>query len=324
MRNKELQPVDPGKNSLRSLLGELQESFHQEKYLSSDPLEFVHRYHDPWDQEAVALLAGLLAYGNVKLIRRSVQDALSRIDNIAPSPRAFVKSLSTEDGFKRAETEFRGFVHRFNVGADLVLLFALLSRSWRVHGSLGAHFVSHLNPEAADVGPAINALIKEWRAWAANARPRVARGSFSYLLTAPEDGSCCKRWCMFLRWMGRKDRLDPGLWTEQGSLAATFGAGRWLKATQLVIPLDTHTGRISQYLSLTKRRSLNWLAALEVTQSLKTCDPLDPTRYDFALARLGILDLCQRKYRKHICEQCMLLPACHFAQRTYPESPLES
>jgi uncharacterized protein (TIGR02757 family) len=304
--------------SLQRLLGDLQESFHQEKYLDSDPLEFVHRYEDPWDQEAVALLAGLLAYGNVKQIRRSVQDALSRISRQAPSPRAFVEGLAEPEALRIAEAAFRGFTHRFNVGKDLVLLFALLARSWKRHGSLGAHFVSCLDPEASDFEAALNALITEWRSWAREISPKTARGSFGYLLTSPEAGSCCKRWCMFLRWMGRKDRLDPGLWTEEGALVATFPSGRWLKSSQLVIPLDTHTGRISQYLALTRRKSLNWLAAQEVTRTLKTCDPLDPTRYDFALARLGILDLCQRKYRKHICEQCQLLPACRFAASHRP------
>jgi uncharacterized protein (TIGR02757 family) len=125
---------------------------------------------------------------------------------------------------------------------------------------------------------------------------------------------------MFLRWMGRKDALDPGLWTRNGALASTFQLGRYLDSRQLVMPLDTHTGRISQYLGLTSRKSVNWLAALEVTEALRACDPLDPTRYDFSLARLGILDLCQRKYRKHICEQCQLLPACRFAQKPRPES----
>jgi len=76
--------------------------------------------------------------------------------------------------------------------------------------------------------------------------------------------------------------------------------GRWLKASQLVLPLDTHTGRISQYLGLTRRRTLGWVAALEVTAALRQCDPGDPTRYDFSMARLGILDLCQRRYRAEL------------------------
>ncbi len=302
-------------SALGGLLKSLQKSFHQKNYLSSDPLEFVHRYSDPLDQEIVALIAALLAYGNVKQIRRSVGEALNKIEGLRQSPKLWVQSLSTESGRAESRRALNGWVHRFNVGDDLVLLGAVLSQSWLAHGSMGAQFVANLDPRASDISEALDALIRVWRKWAHAIDPTRASGSFSYFLTAPEDGSCCKRWCMFLRWMGRKDELDPGLWAQGEILSAQFPPGRWLRASQLVIPLDTHTGRISQYLALTKRKSLNWQAALEVTASLRRWDSDDPTRYDFALARLGILDLCQRKYKKEICTQCQLLPACRFARK---------
>jgi uncharacterized protein (TIGR02757 family) len=189
-----------------------------------------------------------------------------------------------------------------------------LGQSWDRHGSLGAHFLKGLSPEDSDISGALDELMREWAEWAG---PRAMKGSFSYLLTAPQNGSACKRWCMFLRWMGRSDpesdeAIDLGLWGAESRLVATFPRGRFLRADQLVIPLDTHTGRISQYLGLTQRKSLNWRAALEVTEALRECSPSDPVRYDFALARLGILDLCQKKYRIEICEKCSLLPVCRF------------
>jgi uncharacterized protein (TIGR02757 family) len=284
-------------------LDRLHLNYHRAEFLSSDPLEFVHHYRDPWDREAVALLGAVLAYGNVKQIRRSVAEVLRRMEGACGSPQAFVRAP------KRAA--LKGFVHRFNRGEDIALLLELLARSWKEHGSLGAHFVSRLEPGAPDISVALDGLMGDWISWAG----RRARGSFTYLLTARRDGSCCKRWCMFLRWMGRRDQLDPGLWTEQGELQSTFPKGRYLKSSQLVLPLDTHTGRISQYLGLTDRKTLNWKAATEITERLKSFNAEDPVRYDFALARLGILDLCQRRYRAEICEGCELLPHCRFAAR---------
>jgi uncharacterized protein (TIGR02757 family) len=308
-------------SQLRTLLNQLFEQYHRPEFLTSDPLEFPHRYADPWDQEAVALLAALLAYGNVKQIRRSVEEVLRRIHRVSTGPAAFIRAL---DPAGAGGPAFSGFVHRFNNGADLELLFLLLQKSWREHGSLGSHFVSFLEPGDEDTSDALSALIAEWRAWIRQSPALRARfrksPSFSYLLTSPDDGSCCKRWCMFLRWVGRKERdshagMDLGLWSEGSPLAReTFPPGRWLRSSQLIIPLDTHTGRISQYLGLTERKSLNWLAAVEVTRSLRlSCDAEDPTRYDFALARLGILDLCQRRYREEICNRCALLHACRFS-----------
>jgi uncharacterized protein (TIGR02757 family) len=253
-----------------------------------------------------------MAYGNVKQIRRSVAHALERIEATSGSPSEFVRMLQGPSVPKQAHRAMQGWIHRFNTGPDLVVLMRLLARSWKLHGSLGAHFVSYLENDAETISAALDRLLGEWKAWTKSETYR--RKSFDYFLTSPEDGSCCKRWCMFLRWMGRKDELDPGLWTAQGSLAHTFPKGKSLKSNQLVIPLDTHTGRISQYLGLTERKSLGWKAALEVTRALKLADSSDPTRFDFALARLGILDLCKRQYRREICEKCMLLPACRFAQ----------
>lgn len=303
---------------LQHFLDRLTQQYHRTEFLWSDPLEFVHRYQDAWDQEAVALFASVLAYGNVRQIRKSVDDLLSRMTRAAGSPAEFVRLVGKNPEQGRQALE--GFVHRFNVGGDLLLLSSLLGQSWSRYGSLGSHFLTHLEPGAANISEALNGLIADWKAMI-QSDPKLAaifkkNPTFSYLLTAPQDGSCCKRWCMFLRWMGRKDEIDPGLWGEKSPLRKTFPKSRFLKPSQLVLPLDTHTGRISQYIGLTGRKSLNWLAALEVTESLKACDPNDPSKYDFALARLGILDLCQHRYREEICSKCDLVTVCQFASHS--------
>lgn len=280
----------PEIKKLRIYLNSLEAEYHQAHFLFSDPLEFVHHYQDPWDQEAIALLSAVLAYGNVKQIRKSIQEALKRIHQISESPKDFVRGLSQAPFKKKAFRIFEGYVHRFNSGIDLFLLFQLLNRSWSKHGSLGDHFLKFLKPEDPHIESALSQLVAEWRHWMSS-RPinSVSSSSFSYLLTSPNEGSCCKRWCMFLRWMGRKDQLDLGLWSDASPLNFLTAQHR-LKPSQLIMPLDTHTGRISQQMGFTLRKSLNWKAALEVTQTLKEVDPNDPTRYDFALARLGILN----------------------------------
>jgi uncharacterized protein (TIGR02757 family) len=300
------------------LLDGLQVDFHRREYLSSDPLEFVHRYSDPWDQEVVAWVSALLAYGNVKQIRRSLEDLLVRLRKAAPTPSEAIRGMSTAAGRRRVESALDGFVHRFNVGQDLFLLFRVLEGIWKESGSLGAFFVRGVSKGDLTFEAGLDRLADEIWKRALRFAPRARESSFAYLLTAPRDGSCCKRWCMFLRWMARSDELDPGLWGEKGAMRPTFPEGKFLSPRQLVLPLDTHTGRITQYLGLTSRKSLGWKAALEVTAELRECDPIDPVRYDFALCRLGILDLCQRRYRADICVRCQLRPACRFAQAQDP------
>jgi uncharacterized protein (TIGR02757 family) len=307
--------------NLRGLLDPLFQKYHRVEFLGSDPLEFPHRYEDPWDQEFVALLSAVLAYGNVRQIRKSVEDLLLRISSQSTSPSALLRALDGT-GLDRVRQEawkeaVDSFVHRFNVGSDIYAFTRLLARSWTEYGSFGGHLAAYLSPDDANFGEALSRVFDDWEKWRRELGLKTEK-SFGYLITPPRVGSTCKRWCMLLRWMGRKDELDLGLWKRGSPLLAAGSPG--VRSNQLVMPLDTHTGRISQYIGLTERRSLNWKAAVEITDRLRECDAEDPVRYDFALARLGILDVCQRRFRVEICLQCDLLPVCRFARKGLSKS----
>ena len=296
---------------LKLALEPLFSKYNQRQFLSSDPLEFPHRFADPWDQEAVALFAAVLAYGNVAQIRRSVENLLARISGLGLTPAELIRSLEVDSGDQAWREAIAGFVHRFNVGEDFALFGRLLARSWKLHGSFGAHLASRMAPGAVDFGDGLSLVFQDWQAWRSEFPPAPA--SFDYLLTSPNLGSACKRWCMLLRWMVRKDALDLGLWRKGSPLLPAGTEG--IFPHQLVMPLDTHTGRISQYIGSTERKSLGWKAAREITDRLRECDPDDPVKYDFALARLGILDVCQLRFRVEICNDCDLLRVCRFARK---------
>ena len=90
---------------------------------------------------------------------------------------------------------------------------------------------------------------------------------------------------MYLRWMVRKDAIDFGLW--QG-----------VNPADLIIPLDTHTFHVARSLGLLRRKQYDLQAALELTEKLKSFDPRDPVRYDFALYRIGQERLLTRSSQK--------------------------
>ncbi len=48
----------------------------------------------------------------------------------------------------------------------------------------------------------------------------------------------------------------------------------------------------------------------EVTEALRLLDADDPTKYDFALARLGILEWCPSHRTVGRCEECPLESVC--------------
>ena len=104
---------------------------------------------------------------------------------------------------------------------------------------------------------------------------------------------------LFLRWMVRRTPPDLGLWT-------------FVDPSKLLMPVDTHVHRIATFLGLNDRATADWKAARALTDRLARFDPADPDRYDFALCRLGILDLCSRKQKKENCDVCLLRDACRF------------
>jgi hypothetical protein len=53
--------------------------------------------------------------------------------------------------------------------------------------------------------------------------------------------------------------------------------------------------RVVTTLAWTRRKTAGWAMALEATAHLRTLDAEDPTRYDFALSRLGILGLLRAR-----------------------------
>jgi len=245
----------------RRKLERLYLKYNDRRFITSDPVEFVHRYDNPRDRELVALIASSLAFGNVKQIKASVARALE-ILGAGPSDR--VTASSPAD----MEFEFRGFRHRWITGRDVASLLAGAGGAIREYGSLGELFQAKLDRSDPDVGPAAGRF--------ARTLFDMSGGYRQCLLPSPESGSACKRLNLFLRWMVRSDAVDPGGWSG-------------VPPAMLIVPLDTHMHRIATRLGLTKRHAADLRAAREVTAAFGEISPEDPVKYDFALTRLGIL-----------------------------------
>jgi uncharacterized protein (TIGR02757 family) len=227
-----------------------------------DPLEFLYGYESVEDREIAGLLASALAYGRVTQILRSVGVVL---DELGRSPAAFVAGSST----RHLSRAFPGFKHRFTAGEELGALLVGVKRALEEHGSLNACFLQGMSRGDETVVPALCRFTTELSGKA----PR----SCDFLLPDPKRGSACKRLNLFLRWMVRRDRVDPGGW-------------KGVPRSRLVVPLDTHMYKVGRALGFTARKSADLRAALEITRGFGRIVPDDPVRYDFALTRLGIRD----------------------------------
>jgi endonuclease III len=102
--------------------------------------------------------------------------------------------------------------------------------------------------------------------------------------------------------MVRRDALDFGIW-------------RGVPTERLVVPTDTHVHRIARRLGLTRRRTADWKTAREITDGLARFDAKDPVRFDYALCRIGILDICRPRPSHCRCGDCPVQAACAIGRK---------
>ena len=240
----------------KDALDRLYRRFNRRRYVHPDPLEFLYAYPDLRDREIVGLIASSLAYGRVAQILSSVRRVL---DRLGPSPCAFLMETSP----KSLARVLAPFKHRFTTGQELAELLSGVRDAVARHGSLNRCFVAGYDDADETVLPALERFAGE------------IAGRRTYLLPCPAAGSACKRMNLYLRWMVRKDAVDPGGWA---------GVPR----AKLVAPLDTHMARIGRALGFTKRKAANLGMALDITRAFRRFSPGDPVKYDFALTRFGI------------------------------------
>lgn len=242
---------------LREKLDALYARLNRRAFVSPDPLEVVYRYEDPRDREVAGLIAAGLAYGRVAQILRNLHALL---DALGPSPAARIRREGAA-----ALADAPGFRHRWTDAREMGAFLDAIAQALRRHGSLEACFLAHHSANADHTLGALEGFTRELR----------GGGPPTSLLSAPEKGSACKRLHLYLRWMVRRDEVDPGCWTA-------------VPPQVLLIPLDTHMHRLARGLGLTKRNQPNLATTLEVTQAFRRINPEDPLKYDFALTRLGI------------------------------------
>ncbi|MBN2568310.1 MAG: TIGR02757 family protein [Deltaproteobacteria bacterium] len=245
---------------MKEYLDNIYNKYNKRFFVCPDPLQFLYYYDDILDREIVGFIASSLAYGRVAQIIKSIASVL---DRMAPSPRSFLEKTSV----CVMRDIFSSFRHRFTDGKELSELLTGIKCVITEHGSLNQCFKKIFLHHDGTLLPALSLFVEELRG--------TSTGEYNSLLPSPSKGSACKRLNLFLRWMVRKDEVDPGGWTG-------------LSPAILIVPLDTHMHRIGRKLGFTERGQADMKTALDITRSFREMCPEDPVRYDFALTRLGI------------------------------------
>ncbi len=246
--------------NLKQKLEELYSHYHKREFVHPDPLEFLYDYDNIRDREIVGIIASSLAYGRVAQILKSVSTILMIM---SPSPYKYLMD-TTEKGLHKS---FSGFKHRFTTGDDIVGMLMAVKKMIKADGSLLNAFLSGYRETDENILPGLSIFVKRLN--------QESGGIKNSLIPIPDRGSACKRLNLFLRWMVRKDEVDPGGWDK-------------ICASKLIIPLDTHMYNIGSGLRMTMRKQANMLTAIQITEAFKRIIPHDPVKYDFSLTRLGI------------------------------------
>ena len=282
--------TDQRLHSVRTVLDRLYLDFDSQQDVT-DPIQLVHRYSDPVDQEIVGFLASGLAFGRVSSVLKSAEGLLSEMGR---SPASFVREFN----LRRTNRRIRELRHRWVGGHDLLALLAVLRHILETEGSIEQFFLRGYNREAEDIGSALDSFCTRVRTVDLSLiyRDLTSPQGVWYFFPKPSAGSACKRLNLFLRWMVRCDHVDCGVWSR-------------VDRSRLVIPLDTHIVRVSQCLRLTSYRTPGWRMATEITKNLRRLDPSDPVKYDFSMCHLGMQNACGFR-RSQQDQDCPLRGVC--------------
>jgi len=216
-----------------------------------DPMLVAQKYKD----ETISLICALFAYGNAKQIVKFLNSL--DFDLLEKDEKVIKKALQNH-------------YYRFQNHEDVAQFFITLKRL-KQESSLEELFLKGYQKENSVLDGLATTIEK-----LLSLNTHTSHG-YKFLLGQPphlKSISTYKRWNMYLRWMVRSDSIDLGLWQK-------------VDRADLLMPLDTHTFKVSLKLGLLKRKTYDLKAVLELTQKLKTFDKKDPIKYDFAIYRLG-------------------------------------
>ncbi len=232
-------------------------------FIDNDPILIPHMFSKKEDIEISGFLTALISWGNRKAIQKAAVKLMELMDN---APYDFITQAQDHE-IKSIEN----FYYRTFQISDLHFYLLSLQNIYINHKGLENVFQSGYN---------LNHFVFE--------AIEYARGIFfeiSHLqrnkkhFSSPASGSAAKRINMFLRWMCRLDKIQ-----------VDFGIWKHISQSDLICPLDVHSGHTARKLNLLKRKQNDRKAAEELTANLRKLAPEDPVKYDFALFGLSIFE----------------------------------
>lgn len=248
------------RHEIKEFLDEKAEQYNRPSFIETDPVSIPHRFTLKEDIEIAGFLAATIAWGNRKMILKS---SARMMEILGDEPFDFIVNSSGCELDQAVR-----FVHRTFNSADLAYFLIALRHIYRDKGGLEKIFETYKT--SYSLQPAIHELHRIF--FELPHEKRTERH-----VSDPFKGSAAKKINMYLRWMIRKDNrgVDFGIW-------------KTISPSILSCPLDVHSGNIARKLGILKRKQNDSKAVAELDGVLRSFDPADPVKYDFALFGLGV------------------------------------
>jgi uncharacterized protein (TIGR02757 family) len=255
-------------DNLKAFLDQKVSQYNRPEFIANDPVSIPHLFTKKQDIEIMGFWAATLAWGQRVTIINKCKELITLMDG---APYDFIINHEEPDLKKLLH-----FKHRTFNDIDTLYFISFFRHHYTYHQSLEEAFVP-MGTNANQRFPLQGAegALDHFRSYFMSL-PDFPNRTKKHV-SSPSQKSTCKRLCMFLRWMVRKD--------EQG---VDFGIWNRISPADLICPCDLHVDRVARKLKLITRKQTDWQTALELTQNLRELDPLDPVKYDFALFGLGI------------------------------------
>lgn len=258
------------RKELRAFLDRKVAEYNQPSFIIDDPVCIPHQFTKKQDIEIAGFFTAIFSWGNRKTIIGKTQQLMQLMDQ---APWQFIR-FHTDNDLKK----LLGFKHRTFNATDLLYFVAFFQHHYTRYDSLEDAFLLPWEqrkgaPSTYDPASALSAF-NHYFFSLEDVPPRTRKH-----IASPQKNSSCKRINMFLRWMVRKDDhgVDFGLWDR-------------IPVSRLICPLDLHVSRVAKRFGLLTRERSDWQAALELTENLALLDKTDPSKYDFALFGLGVME----------------------------------
>ncbi|WP_321279577.1 TIGR02757 family protein [Marinifilum fragile] len=248
---------------LKDFLEEKYDLYNRESFIESDPILIPKQFSRKEDIEIAGFLSASIAWGQRPTIIRNAKRLMEFMNQ---QPYEFLMTSTEAD-----LDVFREFKHRTFNGDDCIFFIKSLKNIYQNHAGLESVFTKGLK-KGGDVKSAI-AYFRE-----VFFEPEHLVRTQKHISNVLKKSSA-KRINMYLRWMVRDDErgVDFGLW-------------KGIESKDLFLPLDVHTGNVGRKLGLLTRKQSDWPAVEEITMNLRSFDPNDPVKYDYALFGLGIFE----------------------------------